>query len=417
MFAEYKPLLKETKFPNLWASQILSQLTINSLNFLFLVRLFAETGSTIATSFLWIAYALPAILVGPIGAASVDMISKRKMLMLATLFQAITVFTYAFLHGTRIFLLYGVAFTYSLFNQFYVPAEAASVPSLVPKKLLSQANSLFFLTQQASLILGFGLASILNKFIGFSSSLYIAAVLPLLAFIAASSLPEMLPSTELKSEGFEGGVGNFFQSISEGYQFIKSQMQVLVPFLFLGGLQVASTVAVVSFPAFASEILKIGINTAAIYIIIPTAVGAIFGAILSNKLLREGWRKKRLIEFCLMLITFSLFGLTFIVPELTHYPRLILGALITSLAGFSFVGLIIPTQTYLQEVTPGGLRGRVFGNFWFLVTIATVFPVIFSGTITDIFGIKMLFTILLGAGIAVLIYSKKGGQKFLENGH
>jgi MFS family permease len=371
----------------------------------------------VATSFLWIAYSLPALLVGPIAAATVDMVSRRNLLMVSTVLQSLTILTYAFLHQSRIFLIYGVAFVYSLCNQFYVPAEAASVPSLVPKKSLSQANSLFFLTQQASLALGLGLASLFNTFIGFTPSLYLAGILPLLSFFSASFLPEMLPGSKLKSEAFEGGVGKFFAGISEGYQFIKSQRRVLTPFLLLGGLQVAATVAVVTFPAFAAEILKVSVNSAAIYIVIPAAIGAIAGALYSNKLLRERWRKKKLIELSLMLLTLSLFVLVFIVPELMINFRLVLGALSTSLLAFSFVGMIIPTQTFLQEVTPGGLRGRVFGNFWFLVTIATVFPVIFSGTITDIFGIRMLLMLFFGVGITLLVYSKKLGQRFLENGY
>ena len=61
MMEDFKPLIKNTKFVHLWTSQILSQLTINIMNFLLLIRLFEHTGSTIATSLLWAAYALPAI--------------------------------------------------------------------------------------------------------------------------------------------------------------------------------------------------------------------------------------------------------------------------------------------------------------------------------------------------------------------
>lgn len=120
MLTDYRPLSKNFKFLYLWASQILSQLTIYVMNFLLLLRLFEKTGSTIATSFLWVAYALPAILIGPFAAAS---------------------------HRTSLFLIYGVALAYSFLNQFYVPAELATLPSVVKKKVLPHANGLFFLTQ------------------------------------------------------------------------------------------------------------------------------------------------------------------------------------------------------------------------------------------------------------------------------
>ncbi|MEK7111745.1 MAG: hypothetical protein AAB875_00295, partial [Patescibacteria group bacterium] len=83
---------------------------------------------------------------------------------------------------------------------------------------------------------------------------------------------------------------------------------------------------------------------------------------------------------------------------------------------FSLVGILIPAQTFLQEATPGGMRGRVFGNFWFLVTIATIVPVIFSGTITELLGIRSLFLILGGLSVAGLMFSRKFGQRIIENG-
>ena len=90
--------------------------------------------------------------------------------------------------------------------------------------------------------------------------------------------------------------------------------------------------------------------------------------------------------------------------------------IVVSAMGFGFVGLLIPVQTFMQEMTPGGFRGRVFGNFSFVVTIATIFPVIFSGAIIEIFGIKLLlFFIALLLGFTLFL-SRKYGQNFLENG-
>ena len=114
MLADFVPLVKNSNFRYLWTSQVFSQLTIHIMNFLLLIRLFNETGSTIATSFLWVAYALPAILIGPFAAASVDMFDRRKLLMLTNLFQSATIFFYALSHQTSLFLLYSVVVGYSL---------------------------------------------------------------------------------------------------------------------------------------------------------------------------------------------------------------------------------------------------------------------------------------------------------------
>ena len=81
--------------------------------------------------------------------------------------------------------------------------------------------------------------------------------------------------------------------------------------------------------------------------------------------------------------------------------------------GFGFVGILVPSQTFLQESTPDALRGRVFGNFSFLVIAVSVLPVIFSGSIVEVFGIKSLMFILAAIVIAVYAISKKFGNRFL----
>jgi len=95
--------------------------------------------------------------------------------------------------------------------------------------------------------------------------------------------------------------------------------------------------------------------------------------------------------------------------------RLILGMITLFTAGFAFVGILIPTQTFLQEKTPDDYRGRVFGNFWFLVTIATIFPVIFSGTLTEIFGIKILLFVLAISLAGIYVFIRNRGETFLQN--
>src|SRR3989344_7025354 len=123
MFAEYKAVLKNSNFIYLWSSQILSQVTINIMNYLLLIRIFNLTGSSLATSFMWVSYALPGIFAGPIGAAAVDLISRRKILMTTNIFQALSILILVFFHQQSFYLLFVTVFMYSLFNQFYIPAE------------------------------------------------------------------------------------------------------------------------------------------------------------------------------------------------------------------------------------------------------------------------------------------------------
>lgn len=206
------------------------------------------------------------------------------------------------------------------------------------------------------------------------------------------------------------GRGNFFflpKKIYEGYQFIKSKRSILFPFLLLIALQIVVSVVVVNVPVLAQDVLEISLNLAGVAIVVPVGIGAIMGAIAIPKILKKGVRKKKIIENALFYMSFFVFLMIFVSPLFSFLYRLIFSFIVTIGIGLSFVGVMIPAQTYLQEVTPGGMRGRVFGNFWFLTTIATIFPVIFSGTITEIFGVRILFTILLFIIFAGFVFSRR----------
>ena len=298
---EFKKLLKNYKFVALLISQVLSQFTFNILSFLILIKLFQETGSTIATSFIWIAYALPAIIVGPIAAAAVDFVDKRIVLMSTNLLQAVVVFVYAILlYKNLVFLPYAIVFTYSFLNQFYVPAEAASLPMFVSDDYLPQANSIFFITQQSSLIIGFGLAGIFDAILGFRITIILMSSLLLVGFISASFLPSRKPENKLARD-FEKRVIGFFDEILEGYKFIRDTSKILLPFLLLLGLQVIIAVIVTNLPRIATDILMVSVSKSGIFIMLPAGIGAVIGTMVVSKLLINKHKRGNLISFSMIL--------------------------------------------------------------------------------------------------------------------
>lgn len=393
------------KFFLLWISQIFSQVTLNVLNFLLLARLFDATQSSIATSLLWVAYALPTIFFGPIGASFADLLSRRKTLMVTNFLQALVIFIFIFTHTYSIFLLFAVIISYSFLNQFYVPAEMASLPSLVPESKLAKANSMFFLTQQLSLIVGFGFAGLIENLIGFNGALILCSALLFVAFVSVSFLPKLNPVAKVP-KNWEELIKVFLNHILEGYRFIKKMKSVFYPLGLLFVIQVGLTIVTANLPVIASEILKVPTNLAGLYIVVPAGIGASIGTIMINKLVKNKWRKKMMIEIGLGLLGLSVLGLV--------YGNLYIAPIFVILVGVGFITVNIPTLTFLQEVTPEWLRGRVFGNLFFLITISTIFPVIFSGVISEFFGVKTLLTILALGVILILGFSLKNGQKLIQ---
>lgn len=382
-----------------------SQVTVNIMNFILLAKLFVVTGSTIATSLLWVSYALPSVFFGSIGAATVDLINRRKILMITNLLQALVVFAYIFTYKDTFFLLYAVVLIYSFLNQFYVPAESSTLPSVVSKTHLPQANSMFLLTQQVALVVGFGLAGIIQKFLGFEGSLILCSVLLFISFISVSFLPDLRPRRKIPNN-FEDLMRTFFNHIIEGYRFIKEKKSVLYPLGLLLMIQVALAIVITNLPVIAEQILNVNVDYAGLLVVVPAGVGATLGSILVTRFLKIGWRKKRIIDIGLLILGLSALGIVFGIT--------VTAPVFIALVGLGFVFINIPTFTYLQEVTPLWLRGRVFGNLWFVITIVTIFPVMFSGVISEFFGVKTLLTILSLGVIFILSYSYKKGQRLIE---
>ncbi len=396
-------MTKNFKF--LWLSQLLSQVTVNMMNFLLLAKLFESTGSAIATSLLWVTYALPTIFFGPIGASIVDLISRRKILMVTNILQSLVIFLYIFSHQYSVFLLFAVVMAYSFLNQFYVPAESASLPTFVNKNKLVKANSIFFLTQQLSLVIGFGFAGIIQKLVGFEGALIICASALFIAFLSVYRLPNISPTKKLP-DNFEDLMKTFFNHIVEGYTFIKNKKTILYPLSLLFVIQVGLAIVTVNIPLIAQDILHTSIAYVGLLIVVPAGIGAAIGSILITKLIKNKWRKMKIINTGLGLLGISILGLIF--GKVSTTPLFVI------LVGIGFIGVNIPTLTHLQEVTPVWLRGRVFGNLWFIITLATIFPIIFSGVISEFFGIKTLLTIMSLGVILILVYSLRSGQKLIK---
>ncbi len=411
---EYLKIIKNSKFRYLWTSQILSQVTVNMMNFILLSKIYSTTGSSIATSLLWVTYALPSIFFGPIGAASVDLINKRKMLMITNLLQAVAVFGFLLFHEQSLFLLYFVVLTYSFFNQFYVPAESASLVIVVDKKHLASANSLFFITQQAALLFGFGLGGVIERLVGFKGSLALCAIFLFVAFLSVSFLTDIKEKNKIP-ESFEKLIIKFFASMVEGYEFIKSHKGILYPLVLLLILQIYLAVIFTNLPIIGEQILKIGVNYTGLFIVIPAGIGAFIGSIIVPKMLKLKFRKKRIIEFGLLASSIGMLALSLGVSYVPLVARLITVFVLVVAVGVGFIMASIPTLTYLQEVTPADIRGRVFGNLWFLVTICTLFPVIFSGFLAEFLGVKFILFIIAVGSLGIFIYMSQKGHDLIKN--
>ncbi len=383
-------VLKIENFQKLWGSQILSQLAINLINFVIILKIFGRTHSTVLVSLVWLFYAIPALTFGPLSGAIVDLFVKKKVMMLATFLEAIIIILFLLVKN-RLWPIYTVIFFYSSVNQFYLPAEASTLPHIVKKNFLPPANALFLFTIYGAALFGFGLAGPLINLVGQDFPFVIASAFLVVAFLLVSRLPE--EKIKRQSE-----IQDFWPQAKEGYRFIRQNPSVLFPLLLLAFAQVIINITVVLFPALATELLGIDLHNAGPFLTIPAGIGALIGAQITTMFLKRGYRKKRFVSFGLFTAGILLPMLVLVAPSLGMF-KIFSATLIAFLLGVSVVSIVIPVQTLIQETTPDHFRGRVFGVLAFLITLGSVFPVLLSAAVADFLGANTLFTIM---GILIL---------------
>lgn len=409
MVSPFVQLFKNKYFPFLWVSQILSQLTLNIINFTLVARIFEHTGSAIAVSLLWVTYALPAVLFLPLAGPIVDTVSRKSILFFTNLLQGGVVLLFLGT-GDQIYSFFPLVFLYSALNQFYIPAEASSIPDLVSTKDLPFANSLFLITSQITFILGFGAGGPLLSLLGKNMVFVIGSLLLLTAAISVTFLSEKTAApSSLKSNLIQ-----YWSDFTSGLKFLKNEKGVLFPIIVLSsGFTLLSVMGAI-FPLIGTEILASSVRNSGVNIFIPAGLGALVGSVLTPRLILK-FRKRRIIEFGLMLISIVLVFFSLFVPTLTTYERtrLVLGMVCIFLIGLAAVSIFIPSQTVIQERTPQLLRGRILSTMSFFVSLSSLVPLIFGAAVAEFLSIKAVLLLIAIASAITLYYSTQIGDRYI----
>lgn len=395
--------LKENKnFSLVWLSQILSLLSVNIVNFMMMTKIYEKTGSSLAVSFLWVFYYIPAFFLGPFSGIFVDHWKKRNVLLYTNLLQSLTILLFLLI-GEKVYPVYPFVFLYSLIDEFYLPAQASSIPHLVKKKDLPLANSLFLVTGQGALLVGFSLSGLLMRLLGGNSLIFLSSFFLLMAGIAVY----FLPKDEISGKKIEN-LTRFWNELKLGYSYIAGKRIVLFPMILSVFFGVILSSTGVSLPAIANQLFKIEVKDAGPLIIVPLGLGALSAISLLTKL-KQKYRKKSLMSFGLKIVLSVFLFLSLILPILGKFI-LPAGILMAFILGFGGLLTFIPNQTLLQENIPPKLRGRIFGTLGFATTVITLPVLLFSATIIDTAGIRP-FLFISGAVILIfLLFFKKAEE-------
>lgn len=415
-------VIKNVGFSSLWTNQILVQLSYNSLNFALIIWVFKLTDSNTAVSALLFAVYLPAVLFGLLAGVFVDILDRKKIILTIDLLLAILVFSLIFFKGSYVVIL-AITFLINCLVQFYTPSESSAIPMIVKKDQLLPANSLFSTTLFLMFLIGFGVAGPIIDFLGINFVFIIGTISLILAFLLASSLPNLATRQDAESRRLMLGIkmrryrevrGLIKTEIGETLKLIRGRLNVFASIIILSSTQAVIGILAVLMPSFLERILQINATSASYILITPLGVGMILGALLVGKL-GHRFPRRRLVGRAILVegLLFFLMGIfPLISPAIQHFPKpkplpfvhqpslsLILG-LGSFLVGIALVTIIIPSQTVIAENTPEEERGKVFATLAVAMSAFSLIPVLFAGILADIFGTMPIF---LGLGGIILL--------------
>ncbi len=381
----FRQVLRNRQFFVLWVAQLISNFgDWLALLALFSLVAFRWKGTPYEVSGIFIAFALPWALLGPVAGVFVDRWDLKRTMIASDLARSGLVLLLAWV--SDVYQVYAVVFALGTVSTFFVPAQNAIIPLLVRREELLVANSINAQTLQLNKIVGPAAAGLLVAAAGEVVCFYLDSV----SFVLSAALLSLLTARRPAGEAGRG-VAAVLAELRQGLSFLAKQPAVRFVVLAM----VAALVAIGAFDALAAIYVRdVLAAESRVFGFIVSLIGA--GSILGSLVIgRFGQRWSRVL---LVLLGIGAIGVGVALLALTTTTAVAL--LISFFLGFGAGGVFVPAQTLIQEETPQELLGRVSSTSWATLTVAQLVGVGVAGKVAEWVGIGSLYS---GVGVALVV--------------
>ncbi len=416
----FRTVLRNTTFRNIWFAQLAAQLADKFLLFSLIILAYEISGGSTPVAVTLLTYTVPAVFFAPLAGVIADRLDRKQIMLWCNLGRAAAVALIPLaalipqLRGDFVHLLV-ITFIFSAVGQLFGPAEAAVIPTILPRSALITANSMALLTMVLTLVVGGALAPIVSR-IDLYAPYWLAAALLVVGatFIFASDIPGLERTTEPPVTAGRNRFHRMLIDLKEGIDALRASRGLMLAF---GQVSVAVLVLFMLFalaPAYVSNV--IGIAPQDSYVILgPATGGAILSAVLLGQFVRNLDRSRLLIG-SLIANGITMLALAAVPQAMNQLPDLrvharITGAAFSLILGVEFGAIMIPAITYLMETTSDEIRGRIFALLYMVINGVTALPVLAAAALSDTIGtahvIGGLGGLLIVGGVAVLIAGRR----------
>ncbi len=352
------------------------------------------TDSNLLVAFVYVAFTLPTFFMSPLAGPVADRFDRRKILVVFSLFQALSAVGFLFTTHDRIWLGLLAQTLITGLSAFVNTAYSAALPNLVRNDdELRQANALFGSSWGVMIFAGAALGGLFSQVFGRTATFVadIATFLIAVCLVLRIKTPMQEPRTEphqvrVRPIADMGEALHLAKSDRVIFALIASKTTYAV------GAGAVSQLAVLASDAFRTGDGGTGLLFAA------RGLGAALGPIVATRYVRNNFPR--------LLTTCGIAGFLFAVGYLgaSVSPTLIIACLCIMAAHLAG-GAQWTLSTYgLQMRTPDRLRGRVLAGDMALVTLMLGMSSVVAGILSEFFAVRTAMAMMgILAGVAATL--------------
>jgi MFS family permease len=209
----------------IWFGQLVSGVGSRLTSFALGIWVLQTTGSTTRFALIFVAMAVPALLISPIAGALVDRWDRRRTMIACEALSAVTMFVLVALFATEtlqlwhVYIAVGVS---ALANAFLQPAYAASIPLLASPEQLTRVNGLVQTGFAIAQVGGPLLAGVLVSSISMQGVLIVDALTFLVgvAALLIARVPRPAPAVD-------EGEPDLWREAATGFRYVRERPGLL----------------------------------------------------------------------------------------------------------------------------------------------------------------------------------------------
>lgn len=389
----------------------------------------SAAAASFAVTGVMISRMLPSLFVGPFVGAVVDRFDRRKVMMTSDIIRAVLYASMPFFAGS-LWAVFGLSFVIESLSLVWSPARDASIPKLVPRRQLANANTISMVSTYGTLPISGGAYAVLagiSASMGFANPSALALWLDAGTFIFSAAMLTRVPismpkrAKEMDSDApRRAKLGQVGRDAADGIRFLREHP--LARSMMVGILLAFSAVGAVGSlgPVYAEDSLGAGAQGYG-RLIAMFGVGLAAGMTLVN-IAWNHFDKERLFYISMIAGGAALASMGLI-------PGIGGASLIAAIMGFLVGCTWITGITLLQESVADEYRGRTFSALNVLSKLGLLVSLIIFPTIAgaaskafgeggvvglDLPGVGPRFALFI-AGIAVVLgglYSRVGLHRY-----